>query len=131
MTFDGSIFEVVCLMLDQYLRVLKERILQPITRQLISLIHPTQATLIGFAFGLISAYFASQGLKFLSLLFWILNRVFDGIDGILARLTNQQSDFGGYIDILCDFTVYSLIPIGIAVSYPSTFGFVCLSLMLG
>merc|ERR1711991_489008 len=35
------------------------------------------------------------------------------LDGTLARLTDQQSDFGGYVDIVCDFTVYGLIPIAV------------------
>lgn len=36
-----------------------------------------------------------------------------GIDGLVARVSGQQTDFGGYLDILCDFVVYAAIPIGL------------------
>jgi phosphatidylglycerophosphate synthase len=64
------------------------------------------------------------------LLFWLLNRVFDGLDGSVARMRSEQSDFGGYLDILLDFTTYALIPIGLAGGRPLTENWVALSFML-
>ncbi len=53
------------------------------------------------------------------LVLWFLNRVFDGLDGTVARARGAQSDFGGYLDIIVDFVVYALIPVGLALGQPS------------
>ena len=47
----------------------------------------------------------------------IINRIFDGLDGAVAR---QQgiTDLGGYLDIVVDFIFYALIPLGFAVGQP-------------
>ena len=37
----------------------------------------------------------------------------------MARITNQQTDFGGYIDVVCDFIIYSLLPISLVIENPS------------
>ena len=54
------------------------------------------------------------GYTVLSLLFWAINRSLDCLDGAVARHRNQQSDLGGFLDLLGDFIVYALIPIAIA-----------------
>ncbi len=33
------------------------------------------------------------------------------LDGVIARVHDKQSDFGGYLDLLLDFVVYLAIPI--------------------
>merc|ERR1712232_241461 len=55
--------------------------------------------------------------------------LFDGIDGIVARHTNQQTDFGGYVDIICDFSIYALYPIGLTYAFPTSLKWLTLSLM--
>ena len=47
----------------------------------------------------------------------LLNRVFDGLDGAVAR---QQgiTDLGGYLDIVIDFIFYALVPLGFAIGNP-------------
>jgi hypothetical protein len=37
-------------------------------------------------------------------------------DGFVARLAKKQTDFGGYLDIVCDFAIYALLPVSIASS---------------
>ena len=51
--------------------------------------------------------------------FWLilLNRVADGLDGAVAR-SSRSTDFGGYLDIVCDFLFYSAIPFAFAVAQP-------------
>lgn len=51
----------------------------------------------------------------LALLFVIINRVFDGLDGAVARATTT-SDFGGYLDIVGDFVFYVAIPLGFGIA---------------
>lgn len=48
----------------------------------------------------------------------ILNRLCDGLDGTLARLSTP-SDRGGFLDIVLDFLFYSCVPLGFALANPS------------
>ena len=47
----------------------------------------------------------------------LLNRMCDGLDGAVARL-GQRTDFGGYLDIVCDFIFYAFVPFCFAVTHP-------------
>ena len=40
---------------------------------------------------------------------FLLTRLLDGIDGAYARATNQCTEFGGYLDIVVDFTVRTMV----------------------
>jgi phosphatidylglycerophosphate synthase len=103
-------------MFDAWVRIWKERWLSPLARKLGPWVSPFDLTIIGFMLGVISAAAASQQHWTLALVFWIGNRVFDGLDGTLARVRQTQTDFGGYLDIVLDFTVYALIPVAIALA---------------
>ena len=59
----------------------------------------------------------------------LLSRTLDGLDGAYARLTDQTSDFGGYLDILVDFTIYGLIPISVAATHSSQAAWIACSLL--
>ncbi|KAL8648692.1 MAG: hypothetical protein Q9210_004835 [Variospora velana] len=54
----------------------------------------------------------------LALVFWALNRSLDCLDGALARHRGTASDLGGFLDLLGDFIIYSLLPIAIAKGFP-------------
>jgi phosphatidylglycerophosphate synthase len=47
-----------------------------------------------------------------------LSRLFDGLDGALARL-QAPTAFGGYLDSLCDYVFYAAIPLGFAFASPA------------
>ena len=57
--------------------------------------------------------FISNGQTYLAIIFIILNRVSDGLDGNLARI-KKTTKFGGYIDIIADYIFYVSIPLGFA-----------------
>ena len=101
-------------MFDESLRRLKEDVFVPLARLLArGGLTPTAVTLAAFAAGLgAAASAASNSLSLASFLWWV-GRILDGLDGTLARLTQQQSDLGGYLDIVCDFGVYAAVPIGV------------------
>lgn len=101
-------------MFDEWFRVHKERWLTPLAQLLAGRVTPLAVSLIALAFGLVSAFAASRHAWVTALLCWITNRFLDGFDGTLARVRQQQTDFGGYLDIVLDFVVYAAIPIGIA-----------------
>jgi phosphatidylglycerophosphate synthase len=108
------IFRETAMALDEAMRMVKERVFLPLARAVASTgVTPTQLTLIGFAFGLGACGAAAAGLWVLASSLWWAGRIMDGLDGTLARFTKQQSDYGGYVDILCDFTVYSLLPVAV------------------
>lgn len=103
-------------MRDKQLRMLKDRLLEPIAHATGARLHPTAISLIGFAVGLIACAAALAGSYFVGLVLWLLNRTIDGLDGTVARATNRQSDLGGYIDILLDSVIYAALPIALALS---------------
>lgn len=103
-------------MLDSALRPTKETILRPLCNAIPSTITPTHLTLAGFFVGLSSCYFtATSDHKSLvgtaiPLTLWLLNRLLDSLDGSLARARGTSMEAGGFLDLLCDFIIYSLIP---------------------
>ncbi|MUJ37051.1 CDP-alcohol phosphatidyltransferase family protein [Aliivibrio fischeri] len=76
-----------------------------------------QTTLFGFILGCLAfpALIAEQYL--LALVFIVLNRICDGLDGALARIQGI-TDAGGFLDISLDFLFYSLIPFGFVLANP-------------
>ena len=97
-------------MLDRLLRPLKERVLAPFAR-LLTGVSPNFVTVCGFFFGVVCCVLLVLDFHAWAFLFWVLNRLGDGLDGVLARLQSRQSGFGGYLDILLDFAIYAGIPI--------------------
>ncbi|MFC1235811.1 CDP-alcohol phosphatidyltransferase family protein [Vibrio sp. F74] len=70
-----------------------------------------QTTLFGFMLGCLALPSLIFQQYDLALVFVILNRLCDGLDGALARIQGI-SDSGGFLDISLDFLFYSLIPFG-------------------
>ncbi|RMF46775.1 MAG: CDP-alcohol phosphatidyltransferase family protein [Anaerolineae bacterium] len=116
-------------MFDNSLRMWKDRLGTPLAERM-EHVPPNGITWAALFLGLAAAGMAATGWYWGALVFWLLNRALDGLDGLLARLHEQQSDFGGYLDILLDFTVYALIPIGLAWSVGGKAVYLTLSLML-
>ncbi len=97
-------------MFDHLLRLLKDRLLGPFARMLGPSLSPNLISVVAFVFGMASAVAAYRGSDGAALLCWLVNRTLDGLDGTHARVHAQQTDFGGYFDIVLDFTVYAAIP---------------------
>ena len=74
-------------------------------------------TLVGLGLGLIAAYLIFRGQFGAALLALLASRLADGLDGAIARAT-QKSDFGGYLDIACDFLFYGAVPFAFVVFDP-------------
>ncbi|RTZ15584.1 CDP-alcohol phosphatidyltransferase family protein [Vibrio aquaticus] len=76
-----------------------------------------QTTLFGFVLGCLAfpALIAEQ--YTIALMFIVLNRICDGLDGALARIQGI-TDAGGFLDISLDFLFYSLIPFGFVLANP-------------
>ncbi len=74
-------------------------------------------TLIGFAIGVAAAAAIAAEHYVLGLALLLLSRVFDGMDGIVARLTTP-TDRGAFLDITLDFLFYASIPLAFAIANP-------------
>lgn len=74
-------------------------------------------TVIGFAAGLLAIPFVAMESYGLALAAILVNRLADGLDGAVARHT-ALTDFGGYLDIVCDFIVYAGVAFGFALARP-------------
>ena len=72
--------------------------------------------------GLVIAFFCfialSYGFFYLGLTLILINRLLDGLDGSLARLSTPRK-FGAFFDITSDFAFYAVIPLGFAVFSPN------------
>lgn len=75
-------------------------------------------TLGGFVLGLAALPLLAMGEMSAALIFILLNRLSDGLDGAIAR-HGGASDLGGYLDIVCDFLFYAAIPFGFALAEPA------------
>lgn len=116
-------------MFDDFFRQLKDQIITPLARRL-SKVSPTTITLITLVVGALGIVLLIQKIYWLALICWIANRILDGLDGTMARVNKQQSDLGGYIDILADFVIYAGVPIALVVGRPSEFGYLSLAFLL-
>jgi phosphatidylglycerophosphate synthase len=83
---------------------------------------PNQVTLVGLALGLMSAILIAVGAScWLALMPLLASRIADGLDGAVAR-ASRITDFGGYLDIVCDFIFYGAIPLAFVLRDPSANG---------
>jgi phosphatidylglycerophosphate synthase len=117
-------------MVDKALREPKESLLAPLVQGPLRQIHPTAVTLLAAGVGIAAAIAAWQGAYWPAIGLWALNRVLDGLDGTLARITNQQSDLGAYLDILLDHLIYALVPFGLALAAGTPAAFIALAVLL-
>ncbi len=94
-------------------------------------VSPNAVTLLAMVIGLTAAVMAARQMYAVALALWLASRILDGLDGMLARLTHQQTDFGGYLDIVADFAVYAAVPIGLFLGRATAELGVSLALLLG
>ncbi len=100
-------------MLDSAGRPFKDRILGPVAAGIPRFVRPMHITVFSLVPGLAAAALAAGGHWIPGLLFFWMNRLLDGLDGLVARSRNEQTDIGGYVDIMVDFTIYALVPVGV------------------
>lgn len=80
-----------------------------------------QVTIAGFAIGLLVIPALALHWYQAALGCILLNRLADGIDGPLARLT-AATDSGAFLDIVLDFLFYAAVVLGFALSDPARNG---------
>lgn len=81
-------------------------------------IRPDQVTLWAFLIGMLALPLLILEWYLPALMVILLNRLGDGLDGALARMTGQESDAGGFLDIGLDFVFYAAVVLGFALADP-------------
>jgi phosphatidylglycerophosphate synthase len=105
---------------DTWLRAFKDRLVSPWLRHVSPAVRPNMVSILACAVGVTASAAAWQRRYGLALVLWLANRALDGIDGALARAQEAQTDFGGYLDVVLDFVVYALLPIGLVAGAPTS-----------
>ncbi len=82
-------------------------------------VHADHVTVFGFVIGMLAAWAIALNHFSLGLALLLISRLFDGIDGTLARLTAPTAR-GGFLDITLDFLFYASIPLAFAIAQPTT-----------
>ncbi len=103
-------------MIDAKLLPLQRRLLRPMALGLVTFgVRADQVTITGFLVGIVALPLLASEQYIWALVFILLNRLLDGIDGEVARLT-ITTDRGAFLDIALDFVFYALIPLGFALA---------------
>ena len=106
-------------MLDRFLNAALQRPLQRIATGLVALgLRANQMTWAGFVVGLTAIPLIALGHADWALLSIGLNRLADGLDGAMARLT-RPTDLGAFLDISLDFLFYASIPLAFVLADPA------------
>ena len=110
-------------MLDGILRKVIDPVVNRWGRRLAQVgVTANDVTLVGLGLGLVSAAMIALGaVGWLALIPLLMGRVADGLDGAVARAT-KPLDFGGYLDIACDFLFYGAIPLAFVLRDPAANG---------
>ena len=98
-------------MLDPVMRRLIDPPLNAAAKRWPSSVSANQITIIGFGLGVISVAAVAHGAFTLALALLLINRLGDGLDGAVAR-QHGATDLGAYLDIVADFLLWSLLPLG-------------------
>ncbi len=111
------------------MRRLKDRVGTPLAKRL-QHVSPLTISALALLVGLIASYAAYQQEYLWAFGLWYVNRALDGLDGLIARLSDSQSDLGGYVDIVTDYVIYAALPIGLVAGSPSNEHYLALAFML-
>lgn len=117
-------------MLDRSLRTIKDRSFGPVANLVARRCSAGWLTALALLASLAAAGTAAAGLRVAAVGLWWLSRLLDGLDGPVARSRNEQSDLGGYLDILGDSIGYAAIPIGVAAATGDTGVWVACAVLL-
>ncbi|QNI02163.1 CDP-alcohol phosphatidyltransferase family protein [Halomonas sp. SH5A2] len=106
-------------MLDRWTMPLTHRPLERVALGLKGRVTPDQITFAAFLIGITALPLLAWEHYSLALVAVLLNRLGDGLDGALARISDQTSTAGGFLDIGLDFVFYAAVVLGFALANPA------------
>ena len=98
-------------MLDPFMRRLIDPPLNGVAAVWPRRISANQITIFGLVLGVACFLAIATNAMTAALILLALNRLADGLDGAVAR-AQTPSDLGAYLDIVSDFVLWGLLPIG-------------------
>lgn len=105
-------------MLDAPLRPFIDLLIEPLARYISRTgITSDQVTIVGFCIGITTIPLIALEYYGLAVICIALNRLLDGLDGAIARLT-RVTDRGAFLDIVLDFIFYSAVIFGFGLAQP-------------
>jgi len=106
-------------MIDNAFRAVMPRFVRPLLKLYGHLgWTPNHVTVLGFVIALFASAAVALHFWWLAFALWWLSRLADGTDGIWARESGQESDFGAYFDMLLDMAAYGAMVLGFAIAAP-------------
>ncbi|MEM9175953.1 MAG: CDP-alcohol phosphatidyltransferase family protein [Myxococcota bacterium] len=79
---------------------------------------PDHVSVAGFVLALCAAAAVATGHPWLALALWWISRLADGTDGVYARASGRESDFGAYLDIVLDMAAYGAMVVAFGIARP-------------
>ncbi len=112
-------------MFDKYLLVITKYPLSVFARICIKYnISPNMVTVGSLFFALSMFVGLWRGWFVFALIVAVCNRIMDGLDGSIARISNTKSVSGGFLDIVIDYVFYAAVPLGMAFYSPNRFAII-------
>ena len=113
-------------MFDARLRPLIDPVLDRMGAALVRVgIGANPVSLAGAASGALAGVAIGLGQPLAGLVLVLASRLLDGLDGAIARVKGP-TDFGGYLDIVCDYVFYLAVPLGFGLAAPGNLPFALL-----
>lgn len=113
-------------MFDARLRPLIDPVLDRMGAALVRVgIGANPVSLAGAASGALAGVAIGLGQPLAGLVLVLASRLLDGLDGAIARVKGP-TDFGGYLDIVCDYVFYLAVPLGFGLATPGHLPFALL-----
>ncbi len=105
-------------MFDRQVRRLLTPALDAVGARLVAAgVRPMAITGAGWVAGVGACVAAGLGQWIPALVLWLVNRLFDGLDGPVARRLGP-TDLGGFLDIVADFSIYAGFVLAVAIAVP-------------
>ena len=120
-------------MIDQYFIKIFKPLLELVASPFYKFgVNANYISLFGLSMSFLSFYLILEGLNNIALFVFLLGRILDGVDGIIANKT-RITEFGGFIDIVFDLISYSLVPLAFILKDNSNaiFGSILLATFFG
>lgn len=106
-------------MIDNAFRALLPRFVAPVLALYARLgVTPNQVSALGFVIAICASVAVALDFWGLAFALWWLSRLADGTDGLWARQSGLESNFGAYLDIVLDMAAYGAMVLGFAYAAP-------------
>jgi phosphatidylglycerophosphate synthase len=106
-------------MFDERVRSVLPRAVTPIAGALARAgVSPNAVSAAAFLVALAAAWLVAAGHPRAGVVVWLVSRLCDGLDGVVARMTKRSTPFGGYLDITLDMAAYSAMVLAFSSRHP-------------